>query len=115
MPRKKVQAKGKLRRLREQELAQGKVRVIYGRAGVTPSARAVMLPAMQMREPKPSSALTAYVEENRDTGISVSELIWQFQEYDCEHERIVPVITSNLKIANLCEECGRIEMKVKSG
>ena len=117
MPRKRVQAKGKLRRRQLQQAIQpgDKVRIIYNRAGTTPSARLPRLPALQLRTPKPSSALAAYVEENRESGISIPELIWQFQEYDCEHESVTQVITSNLKIATLCETCGRIEVKVKSG
>jgi hypothetical protein len=114
-PRKKVRpkprAKGKLR-----QLEKGKVRVIYGKAGRTPSSRAPrLLPGAQMRTPQPATALAAYVEENKDTGISISELIWQFQEYDCEHKEVVPVLTSNLKAAMRCEECGKIEIKVKNG
>jgi hypothetical protein len=31
------------------------------------------------------SPLIAYIDSNRESGLSVHELVEQFQEYDCEH------------------------------
>jgi hypothetical protein len=89
------------------------VKVSYQKAGRTPSARPKAMP-LNMGIPKGSSPLTRYIEENRATGIPVTELIQQFQEYDCEHpaqEQQVMAAGVNYKFVR-CSVCHRVEKKV---
>jgi hypothetical protein len=64
-----------------------KVKTTFRKAARTPSKR---LPGFVhpshfpvAKTPQGLSPLAAYIEDNLDTGISVRELIEQFQEYDC--------------------------------
>jgi hypothetical protein len=96
-------------------LSKGKVNVSYTRAGRTPSKRNQA--QQTTREPQGDSPLTRYVEENRDTGIPVSELIQQFQEYDCDHpqdQQHVVAAGTWYKFVR-CARCHRVEKKIKPG
>jgi hypothetical protein len=54
------------------------------------------------------SPLAKYVEENMDSGLPVSELIWQFQEYDCEHVEVSVLAAGQHAAYDCCQNCGRI-------
>lgn len=64
--------------------------------------------AAQVRLPQGLSPLAQYVESEMDSGIPVEELIWQFQEYDCEHvwEKLGRSPDHEF---DYCQGCGRIE------
>lgn len=55
-----------------------------------------------------------YIEDNRDSGLPIHELIAQFQEYDCEHGFEAVGVTSTYTLY-LCFECGAKKTKFKSG
>lgn len=94
---------------------KAEVKVKYGKAKVTPSKRQQPLASvtLAMRLPEPSSALARYVRDNAESGLSILELIEQFQEYDCDHKKEFPVMTGGGKTVYRCEECGRIRTVVK--
>jgi hypothetical protein len=91
-----------------------KVTTSYTKAARTPSKR-IRAKEIQ-RVPQGASPLATYIEENRDTGIPVSELIRQFQEYDCEHpqsQQEVMAAGSSYKFVR-CAVCQRVEKRLKS-
>lgn len=92
-------------------MTKPKVKVSYQKAGKTPSKRK-KTPSF-MRTPAGISPLTKYIEENRDTGIPVPELIWQFQEYDCDHpksdEQVMAAGTTYKFVR--CARCHRVEKR----
>lgn len=97
-------------------MARKRVRTTYTQARSTPSTRAKpVTSSSQIKEPKGLSPLTAYIEENRDTGITVQELIEQFQEYDCEHTRIVKLAVTTEKVTTRCDDCGLIVTNFRPG
>jgi hypothetical protein len=53
------------------------------------------------------SPLARYVEENLGEGVTVQELVEQFQEYDCEHI-ISELAISPTQVFDHCEHCGLI-------
>lgn len=53
------------------------------------------------------SPLARYVEENMGDGVTVQELVEQFQEYDCEHH-FTELALSHDRIFDHCEYCGQI-------
>jgi hypothetical protein len=85
-----------------------KVKVSYGKASATPSSRAPKPVVVAMREPTPSTPMAQYIEDNKDSELTVQELIEQFQEYDCDHAAEFPVMTSAFKTVYLCESCRRL-------
>lgn len=93
------------------------VKTTYTKASVTPSKRERIHPAFvpQAKEPKGLSPLAAYLFGNEDTGISTSELIVQFQEYDCEHSNEQEVARSSTKISYACQDCGRLRSADRPG
>jgi len=56
------------------------------------------------------SPLAKYVEENLEDGITVQELIQQFQEYDCEHVWTELVVGTEW-VMDSCEICRLIKRK----
>jgi hypothetical protein len=58
--------------------------------------------------------MALYIEENREAGISIAELVEQFQEYDCEHFEI-QIGTTAFKVTHLCTICGKISSTLKRG
>lgn len=54
--------------------------------------------------------MARYIVENEDSGLTVQELIEQFQEYDCVHQEKSKVITGHKEI-HTCVECGMVEVK----
>lgn len=94
-----------------------RVKTTYQQAGSTPSSR-------QRRSHKrtdsisgavdhQSTPLARYIAENEDSGISVSELMEQFQELDCEHKgQSVLASTAEKKIVK-CEDCGKVTTIIK--
>lgn len=58
------------------------------------------------------SLLGQYVEEYRETGIPVHELVSQFQEYDCLHSFQIAANHPNFTV-ELCSLCGLSEKKEK--
>ncbi len=96
---------------------RSRVTVTYRKVRVTPSARARKKHptnnyAGELGIPKERKPLIRYVLDNLSTGISVPELIEQFQEYDCEHF-MESLATSTTKDMVICPQCGLIEVKVK--
>lgn len=65
---------------------------------------------VEMRAPKGLSPLAQYIEENRESGLSLQELLEQFQEFDCEHKDEA-VITAPEYVIVHCTICGRAEKK----
>ena len=57
------------------------------------------------------SPLARYVESGLDSGLPISELVWQFQEYDCIHTW--DVLSSWPEKIEYCPGCGRIERRGK--
>jgi hypothetical protein len=102
-----------------QEGRVGRRRVIttYTRARVTPSKRITPIASdiPPLKQPKGLSPLAAYIEENLDTGITVPELIEQFQEYDCEHRQVTKLAVTAEKITTRCDDCGLVETNFKPG
>jgi hypothetical protein len=88
-------------------------KISYTKAARTPSKRKTV-PTFT-KEPQGHSDLTQYVEENRDTGIPVPELIQQFQEYDCDHPASLQhVVAAGMDYKFVrCERCHRVEKKLK--
>ena len=66
----------------------------------------------------PSSPMTAYIEENRASGLSIHELVEQFQEYDCEHRwyfsGLYPSPTEPIHLLT-CEICALTERRKGRG
>jgi uncharacterized SAM-dependent methyltransferase len=96
-------------------LARKTVQVSYQQASVTPSKRKRVGYEIPTKNPKGLSPLAQYVEDNRDTGISVQELIAQYQEYDCEHKEMEIYSTTSEKVSSRCLECGLVQTKFKPG
>jgi hypothetical protein len=59
------------------------------------------------------SPLAQYVEDNLESGLPVTELVEQFQEYDCEHFTIELVAEDRRGKFRLCVECGLVIRAVK--
>lgn len=83
-----------------------KVKVTYQRAERKSIARRL---AEEIILPDGLSPLARYVEDNIDSGVPVPELIWQFQEYDCEHNSHGVLAKGKSYIYWCCENCGRID------
>lgn len=95
-----------------------RVKTSYTKAARTPSKRRRATPATAPKVELPKrSALSAYIEDNAGCGLTVRELIEQFQEYDCEHpktaQRVVAAGSTYRFV--LCESCQRVEKKLKPG
>jgi hypothetical protein len=61
------------------------------------------------------SALGRYIEENRESGIAVHELIEQFQEFDCDHHEKEEIGAHPEFLVFQCQECGLAEKKIRPG
>jgi hypothetical protein len=96
-------------------MPRNRVKVSYRKVSATPSSREPKPVKIVMREPHPSSPLAKYIEDNKDSELSVQELIEQFQEYDCDHAKEFPVLTSAFKTVYRCEDCGRVRKVEKDG
>lgn len=97
---------------------KSQVKTSFTKARTTPSQRAPRSHASHfpdLKTPHGLSPLARYVEENRAEGITVWELVEQFQEYDCEHEREEETGRSPMKISYSCPDCGRIRTQEKPG
>lgn len=93
-----------------------KVRVSYGRATATPSQRtSPKPPRYEMRTPEPASPLHRYIAENEDSGLSLQELIEQFQEYDCSHPAWFPLGVTQEYVIEVCRVCNLQRKVVKPG
>lgn len=90
------------------------VKTSYQAARTTPSKRKPKK-APDARVPKGLSPLAQYVEDNLDTGISISELIHQFQEYDCPHTKWEVTSVGVTTITERCTECRMLKNKMKPG
>lgn len=93
------------------------VKTSYRKAASTPSSR---LRASQsvpggISEAREMSPLAQYIAENESSGLPVSELIEQFQEYDCEHRKQSDLAASAEKRVVRCEDCGRVATIVRPG
>lgn len=100
-----------------------KTKVSYVKAGRTPSKRThkrkqtleefheSFIPPTKV--PHGLSPLARYLSENEDSGLTVEELIEQFQEYDCEHREKTKIVTGHKEILT-CSECGVIEVKLRA-
>ncbi len=92
------------------------VKISFQPAKVTPSKR-VKKPALEIT-PKPRKKqrnLYAYVKEHEDSGLSISELISQYQEYDCEHKEDELIESSSTEFKFRCTDCGRITRRRRAG
>lgn len=73
----------------------------------------LLIPSTSNRSP-----LTAYIEENLSSGLSIHELVEQFQEYDCDHRFVLaasyPSPTEPYHII-ACEICALHETKKGRG
>lgn len=58
------------------------------------------------------SPLARYVEENLEDGITVQELIHQFQEYDCKHSWVELCVGTD-HILDHCEICRKMKRKTR--
>lgn len=58
------------------------------------------------------SPLGRYIEDNRDSGLPVHELIEQFQEYDCDHEQMVQIGSFRGEILARCTTCALVCQKI---
>lgn len=96
-------------------MARKNVQVTYGKASTTPSKRKRATYEIPTKTPQGLSSLAQYVEDNRETGISVQELIAQFQEYDCDHKETEIYSTTRDKVMTRCLECGLVQTKFKPG
>ena len=101
-----------------------------GRRKVTTSYRKVerVKPKRNGRRPQeppqtfsdrvPPSPMTTYIEENRASGLSIHELVEQFQEYDCEHRwyfsGLMPSPTEPIHFLT-CEICALTERRKGRG
>jgi hypothetical protein len=54
------------------------------------------------------SPCARYIEDNLDSGLPVSELLEQFQEYDCEHLFEQIAYCAHFTVLS-CPLCGRVE------
>jgi hypothetical protein len=95
---------------------KSKVITRYQKAGKTPSKRRAQKKSSSAAPmPRGLSPMAQYVEDNQDSGISVLELIHQFQEYDCEHEKVEIVASSSETITERCVTCRRMNTKPRPG
>lgn len=63
--------------------------------GATAASKPVLDP-LTPEALRTASPLTRYIEENRESGLPIHELVEQFQEYDCDHRfRRTAVIASH--------------------
>jgi hypothetical protein len=94
-----------------------RVTTSYTQARTTPSKRLAPRQSVQteMKSPTGLTPMAKYIEENLDTGIPVTELIEQFQEYDCEHKHVTNLAVTAEKITTRCDDCGKMEMKFRPG
>ena len=92
------------------------VKISFQPARTTPSKR-VKTSALEIT-PKPRKKrhdLYAYVKEHEGTGVSISELISQYQEYDCEHRESEQIESSSTELKFQCKDCGRITRRRRAG
>ena len=96
-------------------MPRSRVKTSYGKARRTPSKRG--MGQAFTRTPQGNSPLARYIEENRETGIPVPELIQQFQEYDCDHpENLQQIVAQGSGYRFIrCERCHRVEKKSRPG
>lgn len=98
-------------------MPRNSVKTTYRKAAVSPSERDPVHPAYlpELRAPTGLSPLATYLTENEDSGLSVLELIEQFQEYDCDHVDESVTARSSTKITFVCPACGRVRYAKKPG
>lgn len=67
--------------------------------------------AIRLRSP-----LARYLHSEADSGLSVHELVEQFQEYDCKHEwGIEPIGVTEQQEIFQCQECGLTKHRLRPG
>ena len=98
-----------------QKKAKKNVKVTYGKASSTPSTRLPKPPRYEMRTPQAASSLHKYVQENEESGLPVSELIQQFQEYDCEHQEWEQISWTPRYVEYRCVSCSKVEKHKRTG
>jgi hypothetical protein len=100
----------------EAHMPKRKISTTYGKAATTPSRRKVIKPKpVEMRQPQAASPLHQYVQDNEESGLSVAELIQQFQEYDCEHREWEQISWSTSYLEFRCVGCRKIEKRKRTG
>lgn len=82
-PVKKVPTKQ--RAVKKHPPTTAKVRVSFQRAGRSPSQRKTRFEYAEPNFSNGRNPLNVYIVENEGSGLSLSELVEQFQEYDCAH------------------------------
>ena len=89
------------------------VTTTYQRAGKSPGlrrprAKHKLYVQIVFPELHPLSPCALYIEENRESGIPVFELLEQFQEYDCEHLFEQIAYSRHVTVLS-CPLCGMVE------
>jgi len=91
------------------------VRVSFQRAGRSPSQRKVEYVEPNFNNNR--NPLNVYLVENESSGIPLSELVEQFQEYDCAHhmEEVAVWFNDPNRVTHefRCVICGLTEKKAK--
>ena len=95
-----------------------KAQVSYGKALTSPGKRSAPRthPAHKpnMKKPQGLSEIAEYVEENKEYRDNTLELIQEFQQEECDHERQRVVIADGpSKTLLKCPDCGDIKEKLK--
>jgi predicted Zn-dependent protease len=100
----------------DQEAALGKAKVIVSFRKVKRLGKAARKAqegtVVQVRTGSP---LARYLAQEADSGLSVFELVQQFQEYDCEHSWGEPIASTEEKNFFVCDECGLGKTLIRSG
>jgi hypothetical protein len=88
-----------------------KVAVSYQKVRKKTSIRAniVKAQAVEMKRARGLTPLAQYIEDNRESGLSVVELTEQFQEFDCDHLKAWALGKSPDFTIQHCPDCGLIE------
>lgn len=100
-------------------MPKGKKAVVsYGKALTSPGKRSVprthAAHKVPMNKPKGLSEIAEYVEENKEYRDSTLELVQEFQQEECDHERQRVVIAEGPSKKLLkCPSCGDIKEVLK--
>jgi hypothetical protein len=114
-PVKKVPTKQ--RAVKKHQPTTAKVRVTFQKAGRSPSQRKTVFEYGESNFTNGRNPLNVYLVENEDSGIPLSELVEQFQEYDCAHRMEEAAVWFNdpnrVTHEFRCAICGLVQKKTK--
>ena len=94
-------------------LPRNRVTTSYRKVEKRPVSRPVATQPLAV--PKGLTPLAKYLTDNEDSGLTVQELIEQFQEYDCTHPKWEVLASSITYLIRRCEACHKQEKKFKPG